>query len=577
MCKPCQAGPRNIALGKRSFAQYSTQALLDVGPDGHVVQQFTCFRHGEEDYEDDERASADVRYNMDTPVNKLVAAGVDLKEIKASICELTNDLHPLFNENNICACKHEDAEFCTETTYASVLELTKGTPGYLELSWAPPLENLVLRAMMQLATRIITHKDTLPFWTGIIKAAEDSEKHRYHVPLRRVDNAETALSDKKTLDRLVSIAGKVHFHFQAFQDLSHRIPDHGEKNQSGFCGPSSPYVEDPEFRLAELEALIAAADVKTPSFDMDQLEAIFEPEADKKDKKPKCDCGKRCTCVKCFCGWQDGKPITQDTVFPHIFLNLNHMAGYDMSNDDWQKFTISQLRSNIVAGAATICHEFTHAMIQLHFPNFDQVPPPQMNAEVVREDGFSFENYVFGGIVGGVPDHEGNNYRISIIPWPNYDYWESYANDGFMLELTDFSGAALPALIDYCPRTFRWECFLEQDFWDESEPRYNTFKKLWLRVHDVYYTDSTIAADETPVANTRDKRVRLSDAQMEYNRICARREERRERMQANKARWDRYCDKADERRESFLDNGGLRVFDEAWVKCTNHFDENIFL
>jgi hypothetical protein len=71
--------------------------------------------------------------------------------------------------------------------------------------------------------------------------------------------------------------------------------------------------------------------------------------------------------------------------------------------------------------------------------------------------------------------------------------------------------------------------------------------------------------------------VRLSDAQMEYNRIVARREERRERMQANKARWDRYCDKADERRESFLDNGGLRVFDEAWVKCTNHFDENIFL
>jgi hypothetical protein len=571
MCKPCQAGPRNIALGKRSFAQYSTQALLDAGPDGHVVQQFTCFRHGEEDYEDDRRASADVRYEMDTPVNKLVAAGVDLEEIKASICELTNDLHPLFNENNICACKHENAKFCQETTYASVLELTKGTPGYLELSWAPPLENLVLRAMMQLSTRILTHKDTLPFWTGIIKAAEESEKHRYHVPSRRVDNQKTALSDKKALDRLVSIAGKVRFHFKAFQDLRHRIPDHYERNQAGYCGPSSPVVKDPEFRLAELEALISAKGMKTPSFDMDQLEAIFEPEADKEPEY--CDGGEQCTCVQTFCGWQDGKPVTQDTTFAHVNLNLNYLTGYDMSNDDWQKLTVSKLRMNILTGATTLSHEFTHAVIQLSFP--DTPEPPQMNDEVVREDGFSFENYVFGGTLDSNEDTEGNRGDIMIVPFPNFERWEGYAWDGAMLELTNFSKVALPATVGYCPKRFRWECFLEQDFWDESEIRYNTFKKLWLRVHDAYYTDPTMAADETPVANTRDKRVRLSDAQMEYNRIVARREERRERMQANKARWDRYCDKADERRQEFLDNGGLRVFDEAWVECTEHFVENV--
>jgi hypothetical protein len=235
MCQRRHAAPNNIALCKRSFAEYGTQKLLDVTPQGLAMKQTTCFRHGEEDYEDDKRASADERYTLDTPVKELVAAGGDLKEIKAKICELSNNLHPLFHENNICACKHENTKFCQETTYASVLELTKGTPGYLELGWAPPLGNLMLRAMMQLVTRKITHKDTLPFWTGILKATEESEKHPYHVPSRRVDNPKTALADKKTLDHLVSIAGKVRFHFKAFQDLRHRIPDHYEKNQNGYC------------------------------------------------------------------------------------------------------------------------------------------------------------------------------------------------------------------------------------------------------------------------------------------------------------------------------------------------------
>ena len=555
MCQTCQATPKNIALCKRSFAKYGTQALLDV-TQGFVLKQLTCFRNDEENTADDKRA--DKEYNMDTPVKQLVADGVDLKRIKAKICDLSNDLHPLFDENNICACKHENAKFCQDTTYASVLELTKGTPGHLELSWAPPLENLILRAVMQLATRILTHKDTLPFWTAIIKAAEgpESEKHHYHVPPRRVDTPKTALADKKTLDHLVSVAGKVRFHFKAFQDLCHRIPDHNETGQAGFLGPYCPDVKDPELRLAKLATLIFfAGDVEKPSFDMDQLEAIFEP---KGEKKPACD-------ESTFCGWRDGKPVTEDTAFPHIFINLNHIAGYDMSNDDWQKLTVSQLRLSILTGANTICHEFAHAMIKLSFQ--DMPEPPLMNAEVVREDGFSFENYVFGGILEPREDREGNDDDIMVTPWPNYQLWEPYAYGGQCLEITKFSKVSLPALTSYCPRKFRWECFLEQSFWDESEPRYKALKKLWLRAHDAYYTDLTIAADETPVANTRDKRVRLSDAKMEYNRIVARRERRREAMEASKARWDRYCDKAEEKTEEFLDNGGLRVFDAAWAGC----------
>jgi hypothetical protein len=137
-----------------------------------VMKQITCFRNEEEDLEDDKQACPDVQYDMDTPINKLVDAGADLEEIKAKVCDLSNDLYPLFHENNICACKHENAKFCQDPTYASVLELTEGTPGYLELNWAPPLENLVLRAMMQLATRILTDKDTLPFSIEEVRALE---------------------------------------------------------------------------------------------------------------------------------------------------------------------------------------------------------------------------------------------------------------------------------------------------------------------------------------------------------------------------------------------------------------------
>ena len=65
MCQTCQATPKNIALCKRSFAKYGTQALLDV-TQGFVLKQLTCFRNDEENTADDKRA--DKEYNMDTPV-----------------------------------------------------------------------------------------------------------------------------------------------------------------------------------------------------------------------------------------------------------------------------------------------------------------------------------------------------------------------------------------------------------------------------------------------------------------------------------------------------------------------------
>lgn len=108
---------------------------------------------------------------MDTPVRDLVDAGGDLEHIKSKICELTNELHPVFGERNKCACKHQRMVHCSEPIYAAALGVVPGLLEPLQLSWAHPSENLALRVVLQLATRMITDKHTLPFWGGILAAA----------------------------------------------------------------------------------------------------------------------------------------------------------------------------------------------------------------------------------------------------------------------------------------------------------------------------------------------------------------------------------------------------------------------
>jgi hypothetical protein len=143
------ADPENIALCKRTFAEYGKQTPLVVSSHGLIYREEECLDSGPEDC----RISDSRVGEMDTPIKDLVAAGGDLEHIKSMICELSDELHPLF---------HENEKFCLDPTYASILKLTKGTPGYRELSWAPPLENVVLRAIMQLTSRIINVRPCVP-------------------------------------------------------------------------------------------------------------------------------------------------------------------------------------------------------------------------------------------------------------------------------------------------------------------------------------------------------------------------------------------------------------------------------
>ena len=104
MCQQrCRLTPENVALGKRSFAEYGRQTLLEVTAENYVLKPVICFRNKDEDEADDERATAEVKHAMDTPISELVAAGGDLEQIKSKICELNGELPPPFpRKQHLC-------------------------------------------------------------------------------------------------------------------------------------------------------------------------------------------------------------------------------------------------------------------------------------------------------------------------------------------------------------------------------------------------------------------------------------------------------------------------------------------
>jgi hypothetical protein len=79
---------------------------------------------------------------------------------------ITNDIHPIFRDDNICVCPYKDT-YCMAPHFADNPEV---------LAWrakAPQTnspyiegfkENILVRTIFQLATRMILHDDALPFW-----------------------------------------------------------------------------------------------------------------------------------------------------------------------------------------------------------------------------------------------------------------------------------------------------------------------------------------------------------------------------------------------------------------------------
>jgi hypothetical protein len=87
-------------------------------------------------------------------------------------------------------CKHPDEVYCCLRHKVVELEAAVEKPfGYIEPTWSHPLQNPVLRAALQLATRVITHENTLPFWAGLIdlSLAPTEDQPHFRARARRLD------------------------------------------------------------------------------------------------------------------------------------------------------------------------------------------------------------------------------------------------------------------------------------------------------------------------------------------------------------------------------------------------------
>jgi hypothetical protein len=360
-------------------------------------------------------------------IREMLAAGGDLEQITSSFCGLTNAVHPIFAEGNICVCRHENGEYCYRPELIAELDsATNKIEGLLEPTWNPPLENVVLRSALQLATRFITHEDTLPFWAGLLDCARNQATdvpRPFRVRARKHLSTEKANSVLEFLS--TEVASRIRIHFRSFALIPEEFSLH---DVDGFCTPFEICDEDPNFDPAWSEIFNYA--------------------------------------------WRDGKPAMEADAFPHIFMNVDEPVGCNTSSDDWLDCTVSEVKASIIGFASTIGHEFAHAVAVI---TQNGGPPPRLNDEAVIETGCSWEQFVFGGKLS-FHDDDGQLY---VMPWPNYEIWKVYAAHDDDLELREIGGGALPLARIHRAKRQMWERFLEQRFWEGNALGGKDFQKAF--------------------------------------------------------------------------------------------------
>jgi hypothetical protein len=381
----------------------------------------------------------------------------------------------------------------------------------------------VLRSALQVATRIITHEDTLPFWAGLIDCARPKVTdgpRPFRVRARKRLDADKANS---VLEYLTGVARNIRFHFKSFESL-----DEDELSSvkcNGFCTLFDVGENDPDFDPSWTELYNYV--------------------------------------------WRDGKLVVQADVFSQIFLNVDAIDACDMSDDDWLDRKVSDIRSSILGFANTIGHEFAHAMADIT-QNGNRAP--HLNDEAVVETGFSWENFVFGGRLDF--DDGGGVY---CAPWPSYRTWEQYASDSNTLQLCALGRGALPLERVCQVEKQAWESFFDQRFWDQRDSPRGAFKKLWLRGSRMGYDVRHYYVRERLSAPTKGKRTCPCEELRQRRRINAIQKKGDDAMKHRPDRWDRVVDKSEESKDVFHESDSKLILDEFWVACTKHIDQDVFL
>jgi hypothetical protein len=147
---------------------------------------------------------------------QLFAAGSGLADILSSACQLTNPIHPIFESANLCLCEYQNEIHCVAPRFAA------NPPAGLAKISPKPLpyrkDMIILHTILQLASQMITHPQTLPFWAGLMDAVIPTggdKRAAFTVhPTRRLDPART----EQTLEALEKFKDNIRVHFKAFGD-----------------------------------------------------------------------------------------------------------------------------------------------------------------------------------------------------------------------------------------------------------------------------------------------------------------------------------------------------------------------
>jgi len=210
----------------------------------------------------------------------------------------------------------------------------------------------MVRVILQLATKFLTHEDTLPFWAGILDCARGprQEVARFHVhPRQRLCEARKT----ETLEQLKGFADEIRIHFREFGE-----EDGAEGTSNGFANNMFVSAKDPDFDPATY-------------FDLTCNHLSLSA----------CDCHKGAVYA-----FRDGKPVVEDSRFQHIFMNTRPIMGFNMRSSQWRGLSIWDLQTSIFNTASVLCHELAHAFMLYHVGR-----DAYMNDESISETGFSWE------------------------------------------------------------------------------------------------------------------------------------------------------------------------------------------
>ena len=470
------------------------------------------------------------------PIRELLAAGSDLA---GKVFSLTNEIHPIFREKNICACENASISSCCSPYLAANPHKLADEKKAPTIAAPYPSQNPFVRVILQLATRLLTHDDSLPFWAGILDCARGprQEVARFHVhPRKRLSAARRA----ETLDQLNKFADEVRIHFREFEK-------DGVVGEAADGFAMSLFVEE-----GDLDFDPATVSYKT----CDHVSA---------GRFTSCDCPKGPVYA-----FRDGKPVIEDSRFQHIFMNTTKIKGFNAKTHPtaWQRWSIWDLQHSIFHTASVLCHEFAHA-----FLDFQLGRDAFMNDESLAETGYSWENFIFGGAlhIEAYDEHS----SLSIMPWPNLQQFESFMAISARMSIRYFGQLEYSRHLAVQP--CQYGEFLHQKFWDEEKPD-KVFKKMWLKPyleapqHETEFTYFN-SGHEAPIQVSAKKR-RLSNAAMDRARAYASKLRRSERM-ARADRWHRCREILLERKADFHDRAKDRL-NALWTSCTPAIGEKMF-